>query len=276
VNGFVDRGQIDSLRPDKYFSLEGRVALVTGATGGIGKWIAAGLGAAGASIALTSKDAEALATLESDLREAGIEAASIPIELLGDDNPQRLVEGTELRFGRIDVLVNNAAINRRKPILATQPSDFDEVSGVNLRAAYFLSQAVVRAMAAKGRGGSIVNMSSINALMGLEHVSVYGATKAAISQLTKVMALEWTGLGIRANAIAPGFIDTPIVQSLWDEPDMRRWLLNRVPMQRLGSPRELVGLCQLLASDAGSFITGQTFIADGGLLAGGRWFTPDQ
>ena len=152
---------------------------------------------------------------------------------------------------------------------------WDLITTIDLKVPYFLSQAAAQVMRDRG-GGSIVNISSINFTYGLEHISVYGPAKAGLSQLTRVMALEWTQHGIRANAIAPGYMDTPLAEPIWADPDISRWIFNRVPMNRPGQPRELVGLCQLLASDAGSFITGQTFIADGGFTAGGRWFTPDR
>jgi NAD(P)-dependent dehydrogenase (short-subunit alcohol dehydrogenase family) len=276
MSRFPDSDVIDTLRPDKGFSLEGRVALVTGATGGIGGWLAAGLGAAGASVMVTGQEPDGLEELARSLQTAKIEVAAAAVDLSHSDAADRLVSRTLEAFGRIDVLVNNAGINARKPILEVTTDDFDAVMTIDLRVPYFLSQAVVRVMSAEGTRGSIVNVSSINAVMGLERVSVYGAAKAGLSQLTRVMALEWARLGVRANAIAPGFIESPLVAQIWADPDTRRWIKSRVPLERLGSPHELVGLCQLLASDAGSFITGQTFFADGGLLAGGRWFTPDE
>jgi NAD(P)-dependent dehydrogenase (short-subunit alcohol dehydrogenase family) len=159
------------------------------------------------------------------------------------------------------------------PIHEMSRETYDFIMDVNLRLPYFLCQAAARAMK---EGGAIVNISSINFAYGLEHISVYGPAKAGLSQLTRVMALEWAGDGIRANAIAPGYMDTPLAAPLWADPDISRWIMNRVPMKRPGRPSELVGLCQLLVSDAGSFITGQTFIVDGGFMAGGRWFTPDE
>src|SRR6185437_9648054 len=124
------------------------------------------------------------------------------------------------------------------------------------------------------RGGSIVSISSLNDGFALENVAAYGITKAGLSQLTRHMAVEWAEHGIRANAIAPGFMDTPLASPIWADPDRRRWILNRVPLERPGDPSELVGTCLLLASDAGSFLTGQTLIVDGGARAGGRWFHP--
>jgi NAD(P)-dependent dehydrogenase (short-subunit alcohol dehydrogenase family) len=131
-------------------------------------------------------------------------------------------------------------------------------------------------MIAQGAGGAIISISSLNVAYALEHVSVYGATKAGISQLTRHMALEWAEHGIRVNAIAPGFMDTPLAEPIWANPETSRWIHNRVPMERPGQPSELVGACLLLASDAGSFLTGQTLIVDGGAQAGGRWFHPDR
>jgi NAD(P)-dependent dehydrogenase (short-subunit alcohol dehydrogenase family) len=185
------------------------------------------------------------------------------------------VEGTVERFGRLDVLVNCAAVNRRMPILEMDVETYDSIMALDLRLPYFLSQRAARVMKEQG-GGAIVNISSLNAAYALEHISVYGPAKAGLSQLTRVMALEWSEDGIRANAIAPGFMDTPLSAPIWADPDRRRWILNRVPVKRPGRPEELVGTCLLLASEAGSFLTGQTLYVDGGALAGGRWFTPDE
>ena len=263
------------LSPAELFSLEGSAAIVTGASGGLGRVIAAGLGAAGAAVLLTGQNEAELRRVEADLARAGVAVRSLAVDLEDERAATATVETALDAFGRLDVLVNNAGINRRLPILDASREDFDAVIGVDLRAPYFLAQAAARSMIATGTGGAIINISSINALHGLERVSLYGAAKAALSQLTRVMAVEWARHGIRANAVAPGFIETPLTAPLWADADMRRWLRNRVPADRLGQPTEIVGLCLLLASEAGSFITGQTFVADGGFLAGGRWFTPD-
>jgi NAD(P)-dependent dehydrogenase (short-subunit alcohol dehydrogenase family) len=266
---------IRSLEPARLYSLAGKTATVTGGAGGIGRWLAAGLGAAGASVLVTDKAAGELSAVTETLREADIAAEPLVIDLLAADAPERIVAETVTRFGRLDVLVNCAAVNRRMPILEMDSETYDLIMNLDLRVPYFLSQAVARVMKDVG-GGAIVNISSLNALYALEQISVYGPAKAGLSQLTRVMALEWAPYGIRANAIAPGFMDTPLAAPIWNDADRRRWILNRVPMRRPGEPEELVGLCLLLASDAGSYITGQTFVLDGGMLAGGRWFTPDE
>jgi NAD(P)-dependent dehydrogenase (short-subunit alcohol dehydrogenase family) len=276
TSGALDPEVLRGLSPAALFSLEGRIAIVTGAAGGIGRWLAAGLGVAGASVLATDLDETGLSKLVSTLRAAGIDAAGVVVDLADESAADRIVSEAIDRFGGVDVLVNNAAVNRRMPILEMDPATWDWIARVNLRLPYFLSQRAARTMIEQGRGGSIVSISSLNVDYALEHVSVYGLAKAGISQLTRHMALEWAEHGIRANAIAPGFMDTPLAAPIWADADVSRWILNRVPLERAGEPGELVGACLLLASDAGSFLTGQTLFVDGGARAGGRWFHPDR
>lgn len=272
----LDADAVAGLAPASLFRLDGRVAIVTGAAGGLGRWFAAGLGAAGASVLATDLDQGQLDDLVTVLTEAGVEAAGVAVDLVDDDAPGRIVDVAVERLGGVHVLVNNAAVNRRMPILEMDGKSWDWITRVDLRLPYFLSQAAARRMIEQGSGGAIVSISSLNALYALEQISVYGPAKAGLGQLTKVMALEWAEHGIRANAIAPGFMDTPLAAPIWAEDDMRRWIFNRVPVERPGLPHELVGACLLLASEAGSFLTGQTLYVDGGASAGGRWFHPDR
>lgn len=272
----LDREAVEALTPASLFRLDGRVAIVTGAAGGLGRWFAAGLGAAGASVLATDLREEPLDELVALLADGGVPAASIAVDLVDDDAPERIVEAAVERLGGVHVLVNNAAVNRRMPILEMDRESWDWIMRVDLRVPYFLAQASARRMIEQGSGGAIVSVSSLNALYALEQISVYGPAKAGLSQLTKVMALEWAEHGIRANAIAPGFMDTPLAAPIWADREMSRWILNRVPAERPGLPHELVGACLLLASDAGSFLTGQTLHVDGGASAGGRWFHPDR
>jgi NAD(P)-dependent dehydrogenase (short-subunit alcohol dehydrogenase family) len=272
----LDADAVRALAPGELYSLAGRGAIVTGAAGGLGRWFAAGLGAAGARVLVTDLEQEPVDELVTVLAEAGIEAAGVAVDLADEDAPERLVAAAVEELGGVHVLVNNAAVNRRMPILEMDRDSWDWITRIDLRLPYFLSQAAARRMIEQGEGGSIVSISSLNALYALEQISVYGPAKAGLSQLTKVMALEWAEHGIRANAIAPGFMDTPLAAPIWADDDMRRWILNRVPVERPGLPLELVGACLLLASDAGSFLTGQTLHVDGGASAGGRWFHPDR
>ena len=272
----LDAAAIARLAPSALFSLRGRTALVTGGAGGIGSELVKGMVAAGAAVVVSDIEGAALGDVAAALRAAGIEATAVVADLADETAPDALVDAAVEAFGGLHVVVNNAAVNRRGPILDMDGATWDRITRLDLRAPYFLSQRAARRMIEQGDGGSIVSISSVNAQYGLEQVSVYGPAKAALSQLMRVMALEWAPHGIRANAIAPGFMDTPLAAPVWADPDVHRWILNRVPAERPGRPDELIGACLLLASEAGSFITGQTLVVDGGVLAGGRWFTPDR
>jgi NAD(P)-dependent dehydrogenase (short-subunit alcohol dehydrogenase family) len=272
----LDAETIRGLSPTELFSLEGSVAIVTGAAGGIGRWLAAGLGAAGASVLVTDVEDSGLDELETSLRSAGIDASALVADLADEEAPDEIVRIAVQRFGAVHVVVNNAAVNKRMTILEMDGETWDRIVRINLRAPYFLAQRAAQEMIAQGAGGAIISISSLNVAYALEHVAVYGATKAGISQFTRHMALEWAEHGIRVNAIAPGFMDTPLAEPIWANPDTSRWIHNRVPMERPGQPSELIGACLLLASEGGSFLTGQTLIVDGGAQAGGRWFHPDR
>jgi NAD(P)-dependent dehydrogenase (short-subunit alcohol dehydrogenase family) len=272
----LDADAIRALAPSRLYSLDGRVAIVTGAAGGLGRWFAAGLGAAGARVLVTDLDQGPVDELVELLRGAEIDAAGIAVDLADEDAPERIVAAAVEALGGVHVVVNNAAVNRRMPILEMDRETWDWITRIDLRLPYFLSRAAASRMIEQGEGGSVICISSLNALYALEQISVYGPAKGGLSQLTKVMALEWAEHGIRANAIAPGFMDTPLAAPIWADDDMHRWILNRVPVERPGLPRELVGACLLLASEAGSFLSGQTLYVDGGASAGGRWFHPDR
>jgi NAD(P)-dependent dehydrogenase (short-subunit alcohol dehydrogenase family) len=270
LTGVWDASVVETLVPETLFDLSGRVALITGAAGGIGRWLAAGLGAAGASVVLTDHQPQPLEEVAEVLATAGVASVAFGADLTDRATPQRLVEAAAAFGGRLDVLVNCAAINRRLPLLEVDANTYDALMDVDLRAPFFVAQAAARVMAERG-AGAIVNVSSINAAVGIETVGVYGPAKAALSQLTKVMAVEWAHLGIRANALAPGFVRTPLTEPLWRDPQRSGWVRDRTPAERPGDPAELVGACLLLASDAGSYLNGQTLYVDGGFLAGSRW-----
>ncbi|MCA1595782.1 MAG: SDR family oxidoreductase [Chloroflexi bacterium] len=217
----------------RLFGLEGKAALVTGASGGIGRALALGLAEAGAAI--------------------GIHGRS-----------------------RLDVLVNCAGMNRRKPIKDATVDDFNTIIAANLRSVYFLSQAAYPMMKKQG-GGKIVNIGSLTSTMGLGGVSVYGMTKAAMAQLTRTMAVEWARDNIQVNCLAPGFIVTPLTEAgLFGDDHRRRWILDRIPAGRPGGPDDLVGTALFMASAASDYLTGQLISVDGGFLAGGSWLKEDE
>jgi NAD(P)-dependent dehydrogenase (short-subunit alcohol dehydrogenase family) len=258
------------LRPDVLFDLRGKVAIVTGAGGGLGAWLAGGLAAAGAELLLTDHPRASTAESADVIRCGGGVAHEYARDLLEADAAEMIIEAAVGSFGRVDIVVNNAGVNRRESIFDVSRESWELISTVNLRAPYELSRAAARVMA-EHNGGSIVHIGSLNNAIGLEGVSVYGAHKAALCQLAKSMAVEWARYGIRVNAICPGFMLTPLSKPLWDDAQRGGWILDRSLLERPGYPEELVGCCLLLASDAGSFITGQAIYVDGGWLAGTPW-----
>jgi NAD(P)-dependent dehydrogenase (short-subunit alcohol dehydrogenase family) len=261
---------IIGLRPESLFGLKDRAAIVTGAGGGLGAWLSAGLAAAGAKVLLTDHPKSPTTEIAMVIRAAGGIVYEYECDLLEDGAPERIVQAAVRHLGGVDVLVNNAGVNRREKIFEVSRQSWDLIATLNLRAPYELSREAAKVMVDCG-GGSIIHIGSLNNAIGLEGVSVYGAHKAAICQLAKSMAVEWARHAIRVNAICPGFMLTPLSKPLWDEPQRGGWIMARSLLKRPGYPEELVGCCLLLASKAGSFITGQTMYVEGGWLAGTPW-----
>lgn len=267
----LETGQLNNLRPATLFSLHGKVAVVTGAGGGLGAWLAAGLAAAGAHLLLTDHPRSPTDNTAELIAQLGVLVHQHECDLLEDDAAERITQAAVDTFGRVDVLVNNAGTNRREPIFEVSRKTWELISTVDLRLPYELSRAVAKVMADRKEGGSIVHIGSLNNAIGLEGVSVYGAHKAALCQVAKSMAIEWAKYRIRVNALCPGFMLTPLSKPLWDDPQKGQWILERSLMRRPGYPEELIGALLLLASEAGSFITGQTMYVEGGWLAGTPW-----
>ncbi len=266
----MDSENTDTLH--RLFGLDGKTALVTGAGGGLGSAITEALAGAGASTMLAGLPGEqALHRTRDALAEQGCPVETIEGDLGDVASAPRLVQATVDRFGSLDILVNCAGINRRQPILEVTPDVYDAIMAVNLRAVYFLCQAAARAMQDRG-GGKIINIGSLTSSIGLADVSVYGATKAAIAELTKTMAVEWARHNIQVNCLAPGFMLTSLTrEALWGNEQKRRWMLDRIPARRPGLPADLAGAALLLASPASDYLTGQMLAVDGGLLAGSPW-----
>lgn len=255
----------------RLFSLEGKAALVTGASGSIGRALVMVLAEAGARVGVHGRSAAQLEETRRLIVELGGHAVMLLADLSSVEACRKLIADAHAALGRLDVLINCAGINQRKPIAAVTDDDFETIVAVNLRAAFFLSQAAYPIMRAQG-GGKIINIGSLTSFIGLGSVSVYGATKAALTQLTKTMAVEWAKDNIQVNCLAPGFMLTPLTETaLWGDQYKCEWLLNRIPARRPGQPEELTGLALLLASPASSYLTGQTIAVDGGVLAGGSW-----
>lgn len=255
---------------ERLFSLKGKSALITGASGGIGRVLAVSLAEAGAAIGVHGRDIDRLEETCRLVEATGSRAVPLTADLAQVDECRQLVAQAHKALGRLDILINCAATNRRKPISEVTQDDFDTIVAVDLRSAFFLSQAAQPLMRMQG-GGKIIHIGSINIFYGLETVSVYGLAKGGLGQLTKVMAVEWAEDNIQVNCVTPGYFLTPLSKPLWEDEQKARWFRNRLPARRPGRPDELVGAVLLLASNASSYITGQNIVVDGGFLAGGSW-----
>lgn len=244
----------------------GKVALVTGAAQGIGLACAARLLAEGARVALLDRDGPAAQAAAARLGDGAL-AVVADLAGLAPDGARDIVAQVVARLGRLDVMVNNAGVIRLQPFLDFAPDDWDLMMDVNVRAPMLLGQAAARAMIAQGAGGAIVNLSSVTAEVGAPLAAGYAASKGAMRQLTRVMALELIGHGIRVNAVGPGTIATDMAaRAVLDDPGTRRTVLSRTPIGRLGDPDEIAKAVSFLASDDASYVVGQTVYVDGGRL----------
>lgn len=247
------------------FSLSGRVALVTGAGSGLGQAIAVGLAEAGADVAGLGRSG--MTQTGQAVAAAGRRFHAIHADLGGKPDFAGIVRDVVAGLGHLDVLVNNAGIIRRADALDFGEADWDEVMAVNLRSAFFLSQAAARQMLAQGGGGRIINIASMLSFQGGIRVASYTASKSGIAGLTRLLANEWAARGIHVNAIAPGYFATENTEALRADPARSREILARIPAGRWGEPRDLVGAAVFLASAASAYVHGAILPVDGGWLA---------
>ena len=252
------------------FRLDGRVALVTGAGRGIGEGIALAYAEAGSDLALVARTHSELEGVAARVRGLGRRAVAVPADVGDVDGLPGIVARIAEAFGRIDILVNAAGIQRRMTVLEATPEGYDQVMNINLRGAYFLCQAVGRGMIER-REGKIVNIVSMTTYRGFHMISPYGISKAGLANLTRYLAVEWAPHNVQANAIAPGWIETPMTARMGQP--RRDWVLAHVPQAKFGSPRDVAALAVYLASPASDYMTGQVIALDGGFLAGNPWPT---
>ncbi len=251
----------------KNLTLANKVVIITGASKGIGKAIAFAMGKAGAKVVISSRKQEALDKVVSEFAEAGVVAFAKAANVGHAEDRKALVESTINHFGKVDILVNNAATNPVfGPIENTDESAFDHILNVNLKAPFELSKLVLESMAKSGKG-SIIHISSVEGVRPGAHMGMYSVSKSALLMLTRVQANEWGQKGIRVNAIAPGLIQTKFSQALWDNEKVMKYALRQIPLGRMAQPEEVAGLALFLASDMAAYITGSTFMVDGGYLA---------
>jgi NAD(P)-dependent dehydrogenase (short-subunit alcohol dehydrogenase family) len=250
------------------FDLAGKIAVVTGSSRGIGRAIAERLAEHGARVVVSSRKPEACAPVAEAIIARGGEAHVIPCHIAHKPQLAALVEQTVAHWGGIDILVCNAAVNPYFGPAEAIPDDaYDRIMNANVRSNFWLCNMVLPGMAARG-GGSIVVVSSIAGLRGTPTLAVYGLSKAADMQLVRNIAVAWGPKNIRANCIAPGLIRTDFARALWENPTLERQRARETPLQRIGEADEIAGAAVFLASSAGSFMTGQTMVIDGGVTVG--------
>ncbi len=250
----------------KLFSLEGKTALVTGSSRGLGKVIARGLAEAGARIVLNGRDKGRLDSAVAEMKEAGHECRGFAFDIVDRREIAAGIDRIEKEVGPISILVNNAGIQERAPIVEMKEETWRKVLDINLTGAFLTAQQAVRYMLER-KEGKVINICSLLSEVGRPTISPYTAAKGGLKMLTRSMAVEWAASNIQVNGIGPGYFATEMNTALIEDKKFDAWLKNRTPAKRWGRPEELVGAAVFLASEASSFITGQIIYVDGGILA---------
>lgn len=259
---------MDQLTFQKKFSLAGRTALITGAGRGIGRALATALARAGADIvAVDVLEANVRETAQFLATETGVKTYPYVMDLSQTEQiPARMSELLG-RCGKVDILVNNAGIQVRKPALEFTSDEWNAVLNIHLTASFTMAQALVPGMIERG-GGTIINIASLNSVMAVPNIIAYTTAKSGVAGLTRSMAVEWSAYGIRTNAIGPGWCRTDLTEKLFRDPEKEKWVMGRIPMNRLADPENDLGyVAVFLASDAAAYIAGQVIYVDGGWLA---------
>lgn len=252
---------------DSLFDLTGRVALVTGASRGLGQYFSRALARAGADLAITSREIDALSDFAKEIRALGRQAFCAELDVRDHTSIQRLVALVEDHFGKIDILVNNAGCNIRKPALDVTWDDWNTILDTNLRGSFFVAQAVARGMIQRGYG-RIINIGSVTSVAGYAGLAPYGASRGGIRQLTMSLADDWGSQGITVNCLAPGWFKTKQNQVLYENAGWVEYITDRIPVKRPGRPDDLDGAIVFLASESSRYVTGQTLLVDGGISTG--------
>ncbi len=248
------------------FRLDNRLALVTGSSSGIGLALARGLGQAGAALVLNGRDQTKLAATAATLRAEGLSVQEAAFDVTDGDASEAAVARIEAAVGPIEILVNNAGLQRRGAFHEFLPADWQAVMRTNVDSMFFVGQAVAKRMVPRGRG-RIINICSVQSELGRPGIAPYAASKGAVKMLTKGMAIDLGPHGITVNGIGPGYFKTELTQKLVDDPTFSAWLINRTPSRRWGEVEDLAPAAVFLASDAGRFVNGHILYVDGGVTA---------
>lgn len=261
--------------PAALFDLTGKIALVTGASRGLGRHFALALAQAGADVAITSRTLDSLASTAVAIEALGRGALPVALDVRDHASIQSAVAAVHARFGRIDVLVNNAGCNIRKPALEVSWDDWNTILETNLRGPFFVAQAVARSMIA-ARRGRIINIGSVTSVAGYAGLGPYGASRGGIKQLTMSLAADWGPGGVTVNCLAPGWFKTSQNAVLYENAEWVDYLTQKIPLRRPGAVDDLTGALIFLASDASAYVTGQTLLVDGGITVNDTRALPSQ
>ena len=248
------------------FSLKGKVAIVIGASRGLGRGMARALAEAGADLAIVARTASSLDELAEEVKRLNRKYLILPKDVSKPSEVENMVNRVIEAFGKIDILINSQGTQVRKPVFEMTEQDWDGLMSVNLKSVFFCCQAVGREMARQGKG-KIINVASLTSVIGIPNISLYGASKGGVAQLTKALAVEWAPYHINVNAVLPGYYKTALTADLFKNEERTKWVLGRIPLGRTGLPEDLAGTVVFLSSEASDYITGQIIPVDGGWLS---------
>jgi gluconate 5-dehydrogenase len=255
------------LKMKDLFDLSGKVAVVTGASRGLGQYFATALAKAGADLVITSRKLSALTEFKREIESLGRKALPVQLDVLSLSDIENMVCVAVKEYGKIDILVNNAGMNIRKPSTEVTCQDWDAILDTNLKGSFFCAQAVAKEMIKK-RYGRIINIGSCTCVFGMEGIAAYSAGRGAILSVTRSLAAEWGKYGITVNVLAPGWFKTAQNAVLYENKEWVDYITSRIPLNRVGQPHDLDGAVVFLASDASEYITGQMLLIDGGFTTG--------
>lgn len=254
------------MKAEKLFNIEGKIALITGSTGGLGSLFAKGLAENGCRVILNSRSQEKVDSQVKEFLRLGYSVKGYAFDVTDSERINQAVQQIKEEVGTIDILVNNAGINLRAPLEDFDDEDWDKVIGINLTGAYKVSKAIARGMIEQ-KAGKIVNIGSMQSELGRPTIAPYAASKGGLKMLTKGMATDWAKYNIQINGIGPGYFKTDMTKPLYENLEFDAWLCGRTPSNRWGNADELLGALLFLTSDASSYVNGQMIYVDGGMLA---------